>query len=93
MLEEILTKVFAHYGEINSVKIMWPRSEEERARNRNTGFVSFKRRADADAARVSHLRSLFSVSCMLNVTLSHRRENWIKVFLPDTNSSLVGGKQ
>ncbi|KAI9921016.1 hypothetical protein PsorP6_002675 [Peronosclerospora sorghi] len=34
---------FVKYGEINSVKIMWPRSEEERARKRNCAFVSFYR--------------------------------------------------
>ena len=32
---------------------MWPRSEEERARKRNCGFVSFYERRDADDARVN----------------------------------------
>ena len=45
--------MFGRYGEINSVKIMWPRSEEEKARKRNCGFVSFKLRADAEDALVS----------------------------------------
>jgi U2-associated protein SR140 len=45
--------LFGRYGEINSVKIMWPRSEEERARKRNCGFVSFRRRRDAEDALVS----------------------------------------
>lgn len=45
--------LFGKYGDINSVKIMWPRSEEEKARKRNCGFVSFKRRADAEDALVS----------------------------------------
>lgn len=45
--------LFGKYGEINSVKIMWPRSEEEKARKRNCGFVSFKLRADAEDALVS----------------------------------------
>lgn len=29
---------------------MWPRTAEERARNRNTGFVCFMHRADAEDA-------------------------------------------
>ncbi|KAI9910055.1 hypothetical protein PsorP6_010674 [Peronosclerospora sorghi] len=32
---------FGKYGEVSSVKIMWHRSEEERARKRNCGLVSF----------------------------------------------------
>lgn len=50
--EEHLLDLFGRYGEINSVKIMWPRSEEEKARKRNCGFVSFKLRADAEDALV-----------------------------------------
>lgn len=46
-------ELFGRFGEINSVKIMWPRSEEERARKRNCGFVSFRRRRDAEDALVS----------------------------------------
>jgi RNA recognition motif-containing protein len=45
-------ELFGRYGEINSVKVMWPRTEEEKARKRNCGFVSFKRRADAEDALV-----------------------------------------
>ncbi len=37
-------------GDLYSVKIMWPRTSEERARNRNTGFVCFMHRADAEDA-------------------------------------------
>ncbi|CAI5739911.1 unnamed protein product [Peronospora destructor] len=51
--EEVLEAEFGRYGEIYSVKIMWPRSEEERARKRNCGFVSFYERRDADDARVN----------------------------------------
>lgn len=46
-------KEFGRYGDVYSVKIMWPRSEEERARRRNCGFVSFYERRDADDARVN----------------------------------------
>ncbi|KAE9099691.1 hypothetical protein PF010_g15103 [Phytophthora fragariae] len=51
--EELLEKEFGRYGDVYSVKIMWPRSEEERARRRNCGFVSFYERRDADDARVN----------------------------------------
>lgn len=37
-------------GELYSVKIMWPRTVEERNRNRNTGFVCFMHRSDAEEA-------------------------------------------
>ncbi|KAI9094909.1 hypothetical protein DFS34DRAFT_651700 [Phlyctochytrium arcticum] len=48
--EQQLCREFAAFGPIASVKIMWPRSAEERDRNRNCGFVSFMRRDDAAAA-------------------------------------------
>jgi U2-associated protein SR140 len=51
--EELLNEIFGRFGAINSVKVMWPRSEEERARKRNCGFVSFKSRVDAEDALVS----------------------------------------
>jgi U2-associated protein SR140 len=39
--EEMLVKAFCRYGEVESVKIMWPRTEEERKRKRNCGFVKY----------------------------------------------------
>ena len=45
--EEQLTELFRQYGDLYSVKIMWPRTDEERARRRNTGFVCFMNREDA----------------------------------------------
>ncbi|KAL3670081.1 hypothetical protein V7S43_004397 [Phytophthora oleae] len=66
--EEALKAEFGRYGEIYSVKIMWPRSEEERARRRNCGFVSFYERRDADDARVNldnkEVRALYFVDCV-----------------------------
>eukprot|EP01039_Chlorochromonas_danica_P009805 gene9805-10844_t len=50
--EEDLADLFGRYGAIASVKVMWPRSEEERARKRNCGFVSFHQRSAADEARM-----------------------------------------
>lgn len=49
--EEVLGDRFSEYGDILSVKIMWPRNDEQRARNRNCGFVSFRRRKDAEDAK------------------------------------------
>ncbi|XP_009624802.1 protein RRC1-like isoform X3 [Nicotiana tomentosiformis] len=48
--ENFLLRTFGRFGPIASVKIMWPRTEEERKRQRNCGFVSFMNRADAQAA-------------------------------------------
>ncbi|KAJ1979651.1 hypothetical protein H4R33_005673 [Dimargaris cristalligena] len=48
--EEMICRAFAQYGPIGSVKVMWPRTQEEFDRNRNCGFVSFMQRADAARA-------------------------------------------
>jgi len=49
--EEILYKEFAKYGTIGSVKIMWPRSDDEKKRGKNCGFVSFMDRESAEKAK------------------------------------------
>jgi U2-associated protein SR140 len=48
--EDFLCREFGVFGPIASVKIMWPRTEEERERNRNCGFVSFMDRKSAEKA-------------------------------------------
>ncbi len=48
--EDRLRQVFGAYGSLLSIKIMWPRTEEERLKRRNCGFVSFWKRPDAQAA-------------------------------------------
>ncbi|OTF78640.1 U2 snRNP-associated SURP motif-containing protein-like protein, partial [Euroglyphus maynei] len=48
--ETQLCEIFGRYGPLASVKIMWPRSEEERTRNRNCGFVAFMCRKDGERA-------------------------------------------
>lgn len=48
--ENDLCDVFAAFGPLASVKIMWPRTDEERARNRNSGFVAYMNRQDAEIA-------------------------------------------
>lgn len=51
MDENFLLRTFGRFGPIASVKIMWPRTEEERRRQRNCGFVAFMNRADGQAAK------------------------------------------
>ncbi|KAA0151663.1 hypothetical protein FNF29_04349 [Cafeteria roenbergensis] len=48
--EEDLRAAFAALGPLVSVKVMWPRTEEERARGSNVAFVAFHRRRDAEEA-------------------------------------------
>lgn len=49
--ENFLLRTFGRFGPIASVKIMWPRTEEEIRRQRNCGFVAFMNRADGQAAK------------------------------------------
>ncbi|XP_024543152.1 protein RRC1 isoform X1 [Selaginella moellendorffii] len=49
--ENFLLRTFGRFGPIASVKIMWPRTEEERRRQRNCGFVAFMNRGEAQAAK------------------------------------------
>ncbi|KAF6995059.1 hypothetical protein CFC21_011632 [Triticum aestivum] len=49
--ENFLLRTFGRFGPIASVKIMWPRTEEERRRQRNCGFVAFMNRAEGQAAK------------------------------------------
>lgn len=48
--ENVLCQEFGKFGPIGSVKIMWPRTEEEIERNRNCGFVCFMEREHAAKA-------------------------------------------
>ncbi|ORY13333.1 hypothetical protein BCR33DRAFT_731769 [Rhizoclosmatium globosum] len=48
--EQTLLEQFGVYGPIASVKIMWPRSREEMERGRNSAFVGFMTRRDAEDA-------------------------------------------
>ncbi|XP_020488939.2 U2 snRNP-associated SURP motif-containing protein isoform X2 [Labrus bergylta] len=50
MNEEMLCQEFCKYGPLASVKIMWPRTEEERCRTSNRAFVAFMTRKDAERA-------------------------------------------
>lgn len=48
--ENDLCDIFGKFGPLASIKIMWPRTDEERARNRNSGFVAYMSRIDAERA-------------------------------------------
>ncbi|CAG5128807.1 unnamed protein product, partial [Candidula unifasciata] len=50
MTEKELCEIFGKYGPLASVKIMWPRTDEERSRGRNCGFVAFMNRKDGERA-------------------------------------------
>ena len=50
MNEENLCQLFGKFGPLASVKVMWPRTEEEKARKKNCGFVAYMKREDAEQA-------------------------------------------
>lgn len=64
--EAELRQIFSKFGKINSVKIMWPRADEDASRRRHNGFVSYCNREDADDARVN-LSSMYRL--VANVTV------------------------
>ena len=43
--------LFGKHGPLASVKIMWPRTEDEKSRGRHCGFVAFMARKDAERAQ------------------------------------------
>ncbi|DBA82509.1 TPA: hypothetical protein ACH3X2_000737 [Trebouxia sp. C0005] len=49
--EEILKKEFGRFGSLASVKIMWPRDDDQRRRGRNCGFVAYMNREEAQRAK------------------------------------------
>ena len=50
LAESELTKLFGKYGPLASVKVMYPRTDEEKSRGKNCGFVAFMSRADGERA-------------------------------------------
>jgi len=61
MTEIQLCEIFGKYGPLASVKVMWPRSDEEKARGRNCGFVAYMNRKDGERA-LSALQGLNDVN-------------------------------
>eukprot|EP00419_Tripos_fusus_P086153 CAMPEP_0172864706 /NCGR_PEP_ID=MMETSP1075-20121228/80992_1 /TAXON_ID=2916 /ORGANISM="Ceratium fusus, Strain PA161109" /LENGTH=236 /DNA_ID=CAMNT_0013713659 /DNA_START=32 /DNA_END=738 /DNA_ORIENTATION=- len=49
--EELLKSEFGHFGTVTSVKIMYPRTERQRLRGMNCGFVQFTAREEAERAK------------------------------------------
>jgi len=49
--EELLSSKFGQFGTVTSVKIMYPRTERQRQRGMNCGFVQFSSREEAERAK------------------------------------------
>eukprot|EP00419_Tripos_fusus_P002807 CAMPEP_0172688940 /NCGR_PEP_ID=MMETSP1074-20121228/22791_1 /TAXON_ID=2916 /ORGANISM="Ceratium fusus, Strain PA161109" /LENGTH=294 /DNA_ID=CAMNT_0013508673 /DNA_START=32 /DNA_END=916 /DNA_ORIENTATION=- len=49
--EDLLGSEFGHFGTVTSVKIMYPRTERQRLRGMNCGFVQFTSREEAERAK------------------------------------------
>ncbi|CAN0446379.1 unnamed protein product, partial [Hapterophycus canaliculatus] len=62
-------EAFSPFGKVYSIKIMWPRTDEERARKRNCGFVSFWRREDAVNAKRAMMDTDFEGELLPSVPL------------------------
>lgn len=58
-VQKVLKREFGRFGDIASVKIMWPRDDDQRRRGRNCGFVAFM------VAHFSHC------TCTLHLPPSH----------------------
>lgn len=71
MTEEMLCKEFGKYGPLASVKIMWPRTEEERTRVTNRGFVAFMTRKDAERALAALDGEIFNVKMKIRLLASY----------------------
>lgn len=54
--EDILKKEFGRFGPLASVKIMWPRDDDQRRRGRNCGFVAYMV-GNAHSAAALHMQS------------------------------------
>lgn len=65
--EHALKLLFGRYGPIASVKVMWPRQDEEaRSRGRLSGFVAFMTRRSAEQA-LEHLNGCMLHDCELRL--------------------------
>ena len=71
MNEENLCQLFGKFGPLASVKVMWPRTEEERARNRNCGFVAFMKREDGEKA-LEHFKGMMGAALYIQWNLRKR---------------------
>ena len=65
MNEEMLCQTFGKFGPLASVKVMWPRTEEERSRNKNCGFVAFMKREDG-ARCLDEMKGVYNIILCAN---------------------------
>lgn len=49
--EEVLARIYCRYGELEQIKVMQPRNEEERKRKRNCAFIKFYKYESAYLAK------------------------------------------
>jgi U2-associated protein SR140 len=49
--EDMIARIYSRYGELESVKVMQPRTEEERKRKRNCAFIKFHKYESAYIAK------------------------------------------
>ena len=49
--EDLLARIYSKYGEIESIKLMLPRNEDERKRKRNCAFIKYYKYESAYLAK------------------------------------------
>jgi len=57
--EEALVRAFCPFGDVGTIKIMHPRTDDERRRPTITAFVSFFTRKEAERAKIKAIESVF----------------------------------
>ena len=85
MNEASIMELFGRYGPLASVKIMYPRSEEEKSRGTNCGFVAYMSRKDAERAMHELNGSQLD---SISVRMSWGRGNFLDDTNPQTRLSL-----
>ena len=77
----MLKREFVRFGDIASVKIMWPRDDDQRRRGRNCGFVAFMVSSNLNAwsvFRIVHALPLIQhAACH-----EHKLQNTIQPAMP-----------
>ena len=49
--EDLLARIYSKYGEIESIKLMLPRNDDERKRKRNCAFIKYYKYESAYLAK------------------------------------------
>lgn len=55
-------ELFGRFGPLASIKIMWPRTDTEKSRGRNCGFVAYMNRKDGERS----LANLNGTYCLIS---------------------------